>query len=95
MELVTINLSTVGKFRGSEIVADLRNVSEILFHPMRCLGFWDMSTSGHVCPHIQKNEECNHVGIGAVDKYRDLAEREMGCVIEVHFSHADVFIYLG
>ena len=95
MESVTVNLSTVGKFRSSEIVADLRNVAEILFHPMRCVGFWDMSTSGHICPQIQRNEECNHVGVSAVDIYRDLVEREMGCVIEVHFSHADVFIYLG
>ncbi len=93
---VTIEIHTESGFRASEIVADLRNVAEILFLPMRCIGFWDVPTGGHICPQLQRREECPHKDIPeAFEEYRNTVENELRGTLEVVFPHAEVYIYLS
>ena len=95
---VSVDIHTGSDFRATEIVADLRNTAETLFFPMKCVGFWDAPTGGHVCPQLQRGRECPHHNGPApetLDGYRGTAENELGGVLEVAFPHADVYIYLG
>ena len=98
MTRVTVDIHTNSDFRSTEIVADLRNVAEILFFPMRCVGFWDVPTGGHICPQLQRCEECPHRG-GSPEEdllvYQGTVERQLRGALEVVFPHADVYIYLG
>ncbi len=95
---VIVDIHTDSDFRATEIVADLRNTAEILFFPMKCVGFWDVPTGGHICPRIQRGHECPHQNRPApetLDGYRDTVENELRGVLEVAFPHADVYVYLG
>ena len=85
-------------FRASEVVADLRNVAETLFHPLRLVGFWDDQADGmHLCPYESSSRECPHhlpVGDPGRIEYFKTAERDLDAVLEVVFPHAGVHIYL-
>lgn len=94
MTSVTVNITRRGDFRATEIVADLRNASEILYYPMTCVGFWDVPTGGHICPQLQRGTECPHRD-QALETYRDTVENHLRGVIEVEYPHAGVYIYLG
>ena len=95
---VAVDIHTDSDFRATEIVADLRNAAEILFFPMKCVGFWDVPTGGHICPQLQRGRECPHHNRPApetLDGYRDTVENELRGALEVAFPHADVYVYLG
>ena len=98
MTKVTVDIHADGDFRATEIVADLRNTAEILYFPMRCVGFWDGPTGGHICPQLQRNKECPHrewSTAAALEEYRRTVENQLRGVLEVVFPHADVRIFLG
>lgn len=94
LERVTVEISTGSDFRATEIVADLRNTAETLFFPMRCVGFWDSPTGGHVCPDLLKAKDCPHLGADALDTYQRTVEDQLRGALEVAFPHAGVYIYL-
>ena len=61
MEHIEVSIRTDGAFRATEVIADLRNVAETLFNPMRLVGFWDQQAGGmHLCPQEQLGRECPH-----------------------------------
>ena len=98
MRSVTVEVHTDGVFRASEIMADLRNIAEVLFHPMRCVGFWDGPTGGHICPQLQRGQQCSHGNrppAEALENYQRTVEDELHGVLEVVFPHADTHIYLA
>ena len=98
MTRVTVDIRTDSDFRSTEIVADLRNVAEILFFPMRCVGFWDSPTGGHICPELLRREECPHRGGSPEEdlaRYQATVGRQLKGALEIAFPHADVYIYLG
>ena len=98
MRKVTINIDTESDFRASEIIADLRNTAELLYHPMKLVGFWDLCTDGHMCPQIQKGNKCTHREKSreqALKEYRVIVEQELHGVMEINFPHANIYIYLG
>ena len=96
MDRIIINIESIGVFRASEVVADLRNVAEILLLPMRCIGFWDVKTQGHICPHLQKGHDCPHkTAPDGLEAYRETVENELRGAVEVVFPHAKVYIYLS
>ena len=42
-------------------MADLRNVAETLFFPMRFVAFWDTQADGaHLCRQEERGQECLH-----------------------------------
>ena len=95
---VTIDIRTDSDFRATEIVADLRNAAEILYFPLKSVGFWDGPTGGHICPQLQRGQECPHCGKSgeeALAEYVSTVENELRGVVEVSFPHADVHIFLG
>ena len=98
MERVTVSIETVGSFRATEVISDLRNVAELLFNPLRLVGFWDQQAGGmHLCPQEQLGRECLHSlppdDPRRVD-YSTTAANEMRAVLEVSFPHAGVYLYL-
>lgn len=104
MEIIEISIPQSVSYRASEIVADLRNAAEELFHPMQVVGYWDAPTADHLCPLAQMQLDCPHVkesgGDGApcaitLDTYRESVERERSGVLELHFTHADVRVFLS
>ena len=98
MNTATINIVTESGMRASEIIADLRNASEILYYPMRLVGFRDYKLDLHLCPQEQRREECPH-GLAESDPryvdYEAFLERSMHAKIRLDFPHADISIYLG
>ena len=98
MARVTVDIRTESDFRSTEVVADLRNTAEILFYPMRCVGFWDIPTGGHICPQLQAGKECPHRGRpedDAQEEYRRTVGDDLRGALEVVFPHAGVHIYLS
>ena len=97
MTSVTVDIHTESGFRATEILADLRNVAEVLFYPMMCVGFWDGPSGGHICPQLQRGEECSHSNVPGPEPlaaYRLTVEDQLRGSIEVVFPHADVNIFL-
>ena len=98
MERVTINIETDGSFRATEVIADLRNAAELLFNPLRLVGFWDAQAGGaHLCPQQQLGRECLH-SLSPDDPrrvdYAATAAIEMRAALEISFPHAGVYLYL-
>ena len=98
MERVVVNIETAGSFRATEVIADLRNAAELMFNPLRLVGFWDQQAGGaHLCPQEQLGRECLHSlppdDPRRVD-YAVTAAGEMRAVLEVAFPHAGVYLYL-
>jgi len=97
MRQVMVALSSQDPFRATEVLADLRNVAETLYHPMRMVGFWDGPSGQHLCPQ-QRGGRCPHQGQPAdkaLEAYRQLADERLGAILEVQFPHADVRIFLA
>ena len=96
-KVVEVHILTKSLFRPTEIVADLRNVAETLYHPLKLAGFWDERTSAHLCIDENKGGICRHrTGEGAfsIELYlqddRPLARHTM----IVKFPHAGIWIFL-
>jgi len=99
IERITVLLESAGSSRASEIVADLRNVAEALYHPFRLVAYWDAQAGGrHTCPQTDRGEECPHEGppeeSGHVP-YAQTVEMELEGSLELYFPHAEVSVYLG
>ncbi len=98
MERVTVEIRTEGDFRATEIMADLRNVAQTLYHPLRPISFWDVTAdNAHLCPFQNRGQECLHLLPKDDPRYVEYArtvEDQMDGVLEVYFPHAQVYIYL-
>ena len=104
MEFIEIAIPQAPSYRASEIVADLRNAAEELFHSMKVVGYWDAPTADHLCPLALMQMGCPHVqtaGSGdtpcaiTLDAYRETVEHERSGALELHFTHADVRVFLS
>ena len=98
MHHVQVNIQAEGGFRATEVMADLRNVAETLFYPLKLVGFWDQQAGGmHLCPQEQRGRECLHK-LPTEDPrhvdYATTADDDMRAIVEVNFPHAGVVIYL-
>ena len=97
MDKVTIAIETDDSTRASEIVADLRNVAEALYFPMKMVGFWDYRADMHLCPQEERREICPHrpnpEGIKQVE-YSYSMGRERQANLEVYFPHSNVALFL-
>ena len=99
MQRVAIIIDTADDVWATQAMADLRNVAENLYHPLREVGFWDVNAEeahlcrflavGKVCPHILDQSDPDWVS------YVETVEQEMRVTMEVYFPHADVYVYLG
>lgn len=98
IKTVVLHIETDGDYRGSEIVADLRNVAETLFFPLRVVGYWDEPTGDHLCPPTSLGKECPHIVSHESPwyiPYTKMIEEELNGVLRVEFPHADVSVYLA
>ncbi len=98
MHRIQINIEAEGGFRATEVIADLRIVAETLFSPFKLVGFWDQQADGmHLCPQEVLGRECLHKLPQQDPRHVDYvttADNDMRAVLEVTFSHADLFLYL-
>ena len=98
MNRVVVGIETESGIRASEIMADLRNVAEALYFPMKLVGFWDHQADAHLCPHEERRVACPHK-LPESDQgyvaYSDTLQRERQANVEVVFRHAQVTIYLS
>ena len=98
MEKVTVRITARDGFRASEIVADLRNAAETLFHPLRCVGYWDGPSRDHLCPQAMRQASCPHVLApeeSGYIPYAQTVDEDLQGFLEVAFPHADVSVFLG
>ncbi len=97
MDKVTIVIETEDGTRASEILADLRNVVEALYFPMKMVGFWDYRADMHLCPQEERRETCPHrtnpKRLKPIDYAYSMA-RERQANLEVVFPHSDVALFL-
>ena len=98
MHNIQINIESDGGFRATEVIADLRNVVETLFNPLKLVGFWDDQADGmHLCPQEQLGRECLHKLPSNDPRHVDYvttAEDYMRAVLEVSFSHSSLLVYM-
>ena len=98
MEQVQVNVTPRAVFRATEVIADLRNVAETLFNPLKLVGFWDNQAGGiHLCPQEQTGGECPHNLPEDDPRYQDYtvtAGNHMRAKLEVYFPHAALLVYL-
>ena len=97
METIEINLINNKKFRASEIVADLKSISETLYFPLKMVGFWDSHLNIHLCPQLERREKCNHElnqNNPEYISYEETIQRDKKAVLCVYFLHAKIKIYL-
>jgi hypothetical protein len=98
IKTVVLHIETDGDYRASEIVADLRNTAEILFFPLKVVGYWDSPTGDHLCPPASIGNECPHAQPHDSPKYTPylkMIEEELNGVLHVEFPHAKVSVYLA
>jgi len=98
MWIINVDIEANEVFRASEILADLRVVSETLFYPMKVVGFWDYHLDGtHLCPQKTLKMTCPHE-LPKDDQnyieYSVTATREFGAILKVKFPHAKLELYL-
>ena len=97
MKTVNITIEPNAPYRATEIIADLRNVAESLYFPMKLVGFRDARADIHLCPDEERRKSCPHrTPEGSLDlaSYSRSLERERQAILEVAFEHAEVSIYL-
>ena len=97
MEIVTVNIDPNAPFRASETMADLRNVAESLYFPMKTAGFWDTRLDLHLCPEEERRQECPHrLANGDLDTaaYSLSLERNRHATLQLEFPHAQITLYL-
>lgn len=99
MQRVVITIDTADDIWPTETMADLRNVAENLYHPLREVGFWDVNAEQlHLCKLQSMGKDCPHIldqSDPAWVSYVDTVEEEMRGTLEVYFPHAAIYIYLG
>ena len=98
MENVTINIQSDGDLRASETIADLRNAAEVLFFPMKLVGFWDYQADMHLCPQEERRQKCPHTLPKDDPQHVDYAvslQRQRGANLAVTYPHAQVVLYLS
>ena len=97
LEKIQVEITSDGDSRPSEIISDLRTVAEALFYPMQMCGFLDESDSMHLCPQMERRQPCPHVLNDKTinqESYRKTLERERKASLRVHYSHANISLYL-
>lgn len=97
MNKIVINIETEGDIRASETMADLRNVVENLYFPMRIAGFWDFQADVHLCPQEERRQECTHRladAAAGISAYVKTLQKERNANVEVYFPHADISFYM-
>ena len=97
MNKVVVNIETQGDIRASETMADLRNVVENLYFPMRIAGFWDFQADVHLCPQEERRQDCPHsLGDTATRQsaYIETLQKERNANVEVYFPHARLSFYM-
>ena len=95
---VTLDITGEGTLRATEIISDLRIVAETFYGPMKMVGFWDYKKDMHLCPHMERRQDCPHT-LEKSDpnflSYTRTLERERHCNLAVSFPHADITLYLS
>lgn len=98
MNKVSIQIETGSNIRASETMADLRNVVENLYFPMRVAGFWDAQANVHLCPQEERRQECPHKQVDDAGAnrtaYIETLQKERKATTEVYFPHADMTFYI-
>ncbi len=97
MKTVNITIEPNAPYRATEVIADLRNVAESLYFPMKLVGFRNARADIHLCPQEERRESCPHrTPDGRLDSasYARALERERKAILEVAFEHAEVSVYL-
>jgi len=98
VDRVTVNITTEGGSRPTEIIADLRSVAETLFYPMKLVGFWDERADMHLCPQEERRQPCPHKlppSDPSFIEYTRTLQRERRAQVELVFPHAGVTVYLS
>ena len=98
MDQIKIKIDIIGSARPSEIIADLRSVSETLYFPMQMVGFWDKLNNNHLCPSEQQLKKCTHIDSKeeiSLINYQKSLSRERRASLQITFSHASIIIYLA
>ena len=97
MENVTVRIEGQS-FRATEVISDLRIAVETLYGPMKMVGFWDRSKSIHLCPFLERHQECPHTepteGVVFPD-YEKTLQRERQASLAIVFPHANITLYLS
>ena len=97
MENVTVRIEGQS-FRATEVNSDLRIAVETLYGPMKMVGFWDRSKSIHLCPFLERHQECPHTepteGVVFPD-YEKTLQRERQASLAIVFPHANITLYLS
>lgn len=97
MDRVTIQVETASGYRASEIVGDLQNVAQVLYHPMHAVAFFDESNRSHSCMEERRGQPCPHFlppDDPAYIDYDESAARDFRARLRVDFPFARVRIYL-
>lgn len=98
MNKVIIRIDTNDEVRASEIIADLRNVVEVIYFPMKMVGFWDSQGDIHLCTENDQTVTCAHKLPKTDNQYVDYAyslQRECQANLEIVFPHAQITLYLA
>jgi hypothetical protein len=96
LERITVSIENSHTYRGTEIVADLRNISETFFHPFQSVGFWEEKSGEHLCRSLLKGESCTHDSTSnGLNEYRKFLEDRHNAILEIYFPHAGMEIFLA
>jgi hypothetical protein len=97
MNSVKIHIETT-EFKATEIISDLRIVAETLYGPMKMVGFWDRQEGMHLCPFLERHQECPHKDEKTGDRfisYEKTLQRERQATLAVIFPHASITLYMS
>ena len=97
MESVTIQIDGQA-FRATEVISDLRIVAETLYGPMKMVGFWDRHQNIHLCPFVERHQDCPHedeILATRFTSYEKTLQRERQASLAIDFPHADITLYLS
>ena len=91
---------SIGKtdYKATEIISDLRIVAETLYGPMKMVGFWDKQQKMHLCPFLERHQECPHNETQPDDNfpsYEKTLERERQASLAILFQHASITLYMS
>ena len=97
MENITIKIEG-HSYRATEVISDLRIAVETLYGPMKMVGFWDRSQGIHLCPYLERQQDCQHTEPTeetVFPDYEKTLQRERQASLAVIFPHANVTLYLS
>ena len=97
MDKVTVDIKNEGVLRSTEGLSDLRIVSETLFGPMKLVGFWHSRQDMHLCPHMERRQDCPHSNDQNPNfvPYEKTLARERQANLAVSYPHAGITIYMS